>query len=167
LYYSVKCIKTSVRIHRKVTSRAFPTEFLAAEAYDKLVLFLYGSCAKLNFPDKREEFLSLNLNKFYLDFCDNYYQSVYNYVSPDAGEKKWRVRMDTLGLKDDLKVPFQLTERLAAEVADQFIHKYNLKKDLNFSFIKYDLDEFDINIEKWKKSAIRTSKIKGLTTATR
>lgn len=44
--------------------RLFLSEIEAAEAYDKLVLYLYGANAKLNFPDKREEYLKEDLLLF-------------------------------------------------------------------------------------------------------
>jgi group I intron endonuclease len=48
--------------------KSFPSEIEAAEAYDKMVLFLYGSNATLNFPERRKEYLFLDLTIFYNDF---------------------------------------------------------------------------------------------------
>lgn len=44
--------------------RLFLSEIEAAESYDKLVLYLYGINAKLNFPNKKEEYLKDDLLLF-------------------------------------------------------------------------------------------------------
>lgn len=45
----------------EVYRKSFLSEIEAAQAYDKVVLYLYGNDAKLNFPDKREEYLQDDL----------------------------------------------------------------------------------------------------------
>ena len=44
------------------------SEIEAAETYDKVSLYLYGNKSFINFEDKRSEYLSLDLEKFYNDF---------------------------------------------------------------------------------------------------
>lgn len=154
--------KTSIRINRKVVSRGFLTEETAAEAYDKLVLYVFGIDAKLNFPEKRQLFLEENLEEFYNQFMKTYYKCDYFYVSPNTKHKKWRVRMDVLNIPDKMKVPFMETDILAAEIADQFIIKYKLNKILNFPNKIYDIAQFDKLIEDWKVKAIPSSNEKGI-----
>jgi group I intron endonuclease len=44
------------------------SEIEAAEIYDKVSLYLFGDKAFINFDEKRQHYLSLNLEKFYIEF---------------------------------------------------------------------------------------------------
>jgi len=56
--------KCSISILGKHCTCPFPSEIDAAEAYDKMALYLGGN-PLLNFPEKRDYYLSLDLKKFY------------------------------------------------------------------------------------------------------
>lgn len=48
-------------------SKTLNSEIEAAEMYDKVAIYLYGDDAFINFEDKREYYLSLDLYKFYIN----------------------------------------------------------------------------------------------------
>lgn len=50
--------------------RSFSTELEAAEAYDKMALYVYGETATINFPNKRQEYLDSDLEN-YADYFIN------------------------------------------------------------------------------------------------
>ena len=70
--------------------RSFSNELEAAEAYDKVILFLYGEHAKLNFIENLEVYLKLDLKEFFVFFCKKReLTSKYKGVSFHKGSKKW------------------------------------------------------------------------------
>ena len=60
-----KTYNASVQFENKQIAVCCDTEIEAAESYDKLVLFIYGKDARLNFPNKRESYLNENLEEFF------------------------------------------------------------------------------------------------------
>lgn len=69
---------------------SYHNEILAAESYDKASLHLYGKDVKLNFPYKKEEYLSLDLATWFKQVRSNKKKSSkYKYVSFSTSLKKW------------------------------------------------------------------------------
>jgi hypothetical protein len=62
--YSVRVTK-----NQKTYFHYYTNELDAAKAYDKVVLYLYGLNAKLNFPEKFEIYKTINLKEFFCEFC--------------------------------------------------------------------------------------------------
>lgn len=58
----------------------YTTDIEAAEAYDKAALYYRGREAKINFPDKREEYLATDIPSF-IDNVTRHHSSMYAYVS--------------------------------------------------------------------------------------
>lgn len=79
-------IDKSGRSYRK----GFKTEIEAAICYDKLAIYLYGDTAKLNFPSKKDEFLSEDLKTYVEDILYKKYSSKYKGVSWDKSCQKWK-----------------------------------------------------------------------------
>jgi group I intron endonuclease len=153
---------TSVRVNKIVVSRKFENELLAAEAYDKLVLYLFGDDARINFDDRREEFIKIDLETFYNEFIKTHHTSKYNYVSCNKKKTKWRVRLDILKIPEKMRIDFISSEEEAAHIVDKFIIYYKLNKPLNFPNFKYDLSNFSVQIEHWKQRLNQTSSEKGI-----
>lgn len=70
--------------------KGFKTEIEAAICYDKLAIYLYGDNAKLNFPSKKDEFLSEDLKKYVEDIIYKKHSSEYTGVSWDKSCQKWK-----------------------------------------------------------------------------
>ncbi len=125
----------SVMINRKQKSKVFPTEVEAAEAYDKLVLFLYGDLAYINFPEKRALYLSLELDKFFEDFKSHLIPktSSFKYVSLDKKSEKWYVHKNDRKKKvPSIGLGFFDTEGEAALIADKLNFCFQLNRQYNF-----------------------------------
>ena len=85
----------SVRItkNKKTYCRYYDNEIIAAEAYDKVVLYLYGLNAKINFPEKIEIYRTINLKEFFNEFCKKHKKSsIYEGIiyAPYIKNNKWR-----------------------------------------------------------------------------
>lgn len=79
-----------VQQNKKEICKSFESLQGARECYDKCVLFLYGEEASLNFPDKREEYLKLDLEKEFENFKKRKIKSsIYEGVSYHKLTKKW------------------------------------------------------------------------------
>lgn len=72
-------------------SKLFKTKIEAAEAYDKVNLYLRGVGCKLNFPEKLQQYLQEDLKSYFEWFCYKESQtSKYKGVSWHKLLKKWR-----------------------------------------------------------------------------
>lgn len=152
--------------------KLFRTEIEAAEAYDKMVLKIYGPEAKLNFPDKREFYLSLDLQKFYDFFLSNENfknkKTIYKWISPciKAGKLKWRSRVVDVKLKriPSLKFSSFDTDVEAAQLADKiaFFYLNASREDLNFPEFYDSYDREKLSIFFSENLYIKTSKYKGV-----
>jgi hypothetical protein len=65
-------------------SKNAKSELEAAEIYDKISLFLYGTETFLNFEDKRTEYLNSNLEDFYNSFISTKPKNKDNYYKDDS-----------------------------------------------------------------------------------
>lgn len=61
--------------HNKTYSNFFCNEIEAAEAYDKVALYLYGLNARINFPENVFKYRTINLRKFFESFCNPHHYS--------------------------------------------------------------------------------------------
>lgn len=112
-------------------TKVFTTETEAAEAYDKIVLFNYGENAILNFPEKKNAYLSEDLEFFYRFFIFNKYEFMNIYQNPKT--KKWKVSVrHRKGLVPRLFLgDYDLPED-AAKMADKIKFYYDLGGWYNF-----------------------------------
>jgi hypothetical protein len=104
-------------------SKNYKDEIEAAEAYDKIVLKVYGVEANLNFPEKREKYLKDDLNSFYENFLEPNItkRSKYKWVSIQKGgkfvvfliDKKKRIPKLKLGSFDQEEEAAQLADKIA------------------------------------------------------
>jgi len=150
---NITVYKCAVRINRKIVCRTFYNEIDAAEAYDKLVLYIFGPNAKINFPEKREEYLKLDLKSFYTDFLAKKKSSLFTGVSWSNSHKKWVAyinnRPDTG--KDFILGYFDIEEE-AAEIRDLAVIYFKIKSKLNFpdkvsEYLKIDVEKIIKKIE--------------------
>lgn len=135
-----------VHVDKKPTRRSFPTEIEAAEAYDRINLYYIGEDAKLNFPEKREQYLKEDLEAFYNKFMLTKQQRItlFRGISFSKG-KKWFIKFK----HEKYNFPKSKTEIEAAKIADKVDFYFNnaQKEDLNFpedynNLVSEDLDEF-------------------------
>jgi group I intron endonuclease len=64
--------RATIRKNKKPFVKSFKTAQEAAEAYDKIVIFLYGPKAKINFIDNLKDYLREDLLSFYNWFIDRH-----------------------------------------------------------------------------------------------
>lgn len=142
--------KCCVRINRKIKSKNFKTEIEAAEAYDKMVLFLYGSDAKINFENLRCKYLELDLQKFFNFFIERSVPktSKYQYVKRYRKSNRWTVFLNR-GNKSIPKLKLGLfnNETDAAIIVDKINFFFDLKLQYNFpelldNYNKLELKDF-------------------------
>lgn len=158
---------THVRINRKIKSKTFTNEIEAAESYDKMVLFLYGKDARINFEQKRQEYLNTNLQEFYTFFITSSIQkkSMYYGVSQhkngkwcikiqDKYKKKYNIPSFKFGLFND--------EKDAAIIVDKINYYYNINEKYNFPELMRYYNKTEL--EKWfhEKLLIKKSKYEGV-----
>ena len=132
----------------------------AAITYDKLVLYLYGKQARLNFENRREKYLKKDLKLFCLNLKSNSYTSNYNGVFYQIDVKRW-IASFPVWKNNKLKryTKYCKTEIEAAEKYDLFCLYLNGDKNLlNFpeklNFYK-TLDLYKILFLKEKKVRIK------------
>lgn len=138
--------RACVRINRKIKTKSFNSEIEAAEAYDKMVLFIYGCDAALNFPNKINLYFSCDLDKFYSFFTTRAIakKSYYKYVSQDIRNKSLWVAKPYI--KKGIKLPKMRTPKFAEEIdaakfADQINFYYDLGNSYNFPDSVEDYDK--------------------------
>lgn len=122
--------------------KIFKTEIEAAEAVDKINLYLYGEDFVINFPEKIPQYREINLEDFYNYFTtsliDEKRRTKYKWVIPSFFKDsiKWKVRINRQYIKTPrfLKLDCFETEEEAAKMADKVVFFYNnVEKDkLNF-----------------------------------
>lgn len=111
-----KCGKTYLRYYK--------TEDDAAEAYDKVVLYLYGWNAKINFIEKISEYKKCDLKSFFNDFTKRQpLSSKYPGVSyaPYLKTNKWRSIIYKNGKQINIGV--YKTEKEAHEARENYKNK--------------------------------------------
>lgn len=134
-----------MRVNRKHRTKTYDTEVQAAEAYDQVSLKAYGSEAILNFPEKREEYLKMDL------------ESIYNFVitPPKKTNKysrvvkqkngRWRANPYTLKRYKTLHIGAFDTEEEAAQMSDKIMFYFDNSppEKLNFPELvsTYDREE--------------------------
>ena len=150
-------------------SKNFPTQIEAAEAYDKVVLFIFGNDAVLNFPEKLDDYLSLDLELFYNLFIFNNSPRYSNFVGVTKkkdkfGNLKWTVLFQGRLRKilyaqiretggDFIPLEFFDTEIDAAIFSDKFIFYFDLPCRFNFP-------EIIVNLSKTELASIFAERIK-------
>lgn len=131
--------------------RSFSDEVQAAECYDRLVLFLHGQNAIINFPEKRGKFLKEDLSSFFNEVARNKQgnTSKYNGVSFHKISNKWRSVYHFHKLRGGKQIALGLfeSEIEAAEMHDKFLIFINSNISLNFPekraiYNKEDIKEF-------------------------
>lgn len=151
----------------KSKEKSFKSEIECAEAHDKIVLHVYGPDAIINFPEKREEFLSLDLELFYKNYVESPPKfpktSNFNGVRRSYNGFKWMVKfVKKKKIPDSLVLGMFDTAEEAAEMADKVMFYY--KNDSNYNFPEkigaLNWDELDLFFKerKFKKK----SKYKGV-----
>lgn len=110
---------TRVNYNKNIYYKYYKTDIEAAEAYDKINLYLRGEGCGLNFPEKKEEYLKEDLENFYEQF---------RYKSPQSSKfqgvafhkllKKWRAYYYENGKQ--IRIGNFLTEEEAHEAVKQF-----------------------------------------------
>ncbi len=85
--------QTCLTYKQRRYSKFFKSEVESAIAYDKMVLYLFGKDAKLNFPNQRSKYLMENLQLFYNFFIQKTKTSKYKGVSWDKNRKKWQAQI--------------------------------------------------------------------------
>jgi group I intron endonuclease len=162
----------SVHIERgKTKAKTFQNEIEAAEAYDKVVLYVYGESANLNFPDKKEHYLSLDLKGFYEFFMSPPPQNGHSqYSGVTFANEKWEVRFihqkrknlidkqKLLGIKY-LKIEKFEFESDAARAADKIVFYFDLGGIYNFPeevslFNQEDLEQFIQSIVRFPRTQV-------------
>lgn len=117
---------------KKTFRKTFGNEIEAAEAYDKMAIYLYGKDCNLNFPNKREKYLNEGgLAAFYEKFNERRYKSKYNGVSWQNAKSAWRVLKRINGKTVHIKHCFYELE--AAELYD----KISLYLDKDFKYLNF------------------------------
>lgn len=164
---SLNKFRTCVRINRKIKTKTYNSEIEAAEAYDKMVLFLYGANARINFEEKREEYLKEDLQQFYNSFIEHSIKkkSQYKFVS-STSKNKWIVKpyIPKHKKSDIPSIDFGTfeSEESAAEMVDKFNFYFNLSDKFNFpnkitEYNRQDLESFFDS-----KRIVKTSKYEGV-----
>ncbi len=152
--------------------KRFETEELAAEASDKLSIFLYGKESVLNFPEKLDYYLSCDLKKY----ADSVAyrkptKSKYINVTQQKNSTKWMARI-CIGNNKRVLLGFFNTEEEAAIAHDKVEFLLNGKdsKKINFpeKLKDYQLDEIQLyynNIltSNKQRNRVTTSKYRGVT----
>lgn len=153
-----------IRINGDEKNKLFYDEIEAAETYDKLVLFIHGVNARLNFPKKKELYLKEDLQKCYDYFIGR---------SPRRSNKFVGTRTDKNGrfyikIYDrhkripTLKTLGYETEEEAAKIADKimFFYKKAPIHKLNFPEFAKEFNEEELGqfFEKLKTKDLKRNR---------
>ena len=119
-----KCFSVRIAKDGKTYLRYYLTEIAAAEAYDKMALYLYGFNARINFQDKLNEYRSINLKEFYNEFCKKQ-QKTSKYIgvsyAPYIKDNKWRAVV--YQNKKQVNIGCFKTEKEAYEKRKEYLEK--------------------------------------------
>lgn len=124
---NINVYSTRITKNGKTYIRYYNTEIEAAEAYDKVALFLYGWRAKLNFIEKIPKYRECDLKKFFCDFKKKQtLTSQYKGISyaPYLKMNKWRAVIYENGKQ--INVGVYKTEKEAYEARE----KYKIDRDV-------------------------------------
>lgn len=140
-YIGVRCdsknkFSTRLQINRKSVCRNFDTVEDAAMAYDKIMLFLHGPDARINFEDRRDSFLMSDLTSFYSNFLIPKNKKYTKYVGVNwiHKNKKWGMVFDrTKPEYKGLRLKQFTSETEAAEYADMLTIFLKMNRKINFS----------------------------------
>jgi len=157
-----------VYIDKKPIKRNFPSPELAAQAYDRIVLKVFGPEALLNFPEEREKYLLEDLDDFLQKYIgeEKKRSSIYKYIRlyTNKSGKVWRVHFEPKirNVVSHLKFPMLTSEIEAAKLADKiyfFFFNYHADK-LNFpeSLESYKAE----NLQKLFDSMVVDYSLKGI-----
>lgn len=80
---------TSIKVNGVRRAKTFKTLLESAEAYDKMALFVYGTQARINFPEKREHYIQLDLQEFYNFFTTPLVKKTSKYKGVTKIGNKW------------------------------------------------------------------------------
>lgn len=84
-YFSARLGKSGKRYEK-----CFPTEIEAAQAYDRMALYVYGPTARINFIDSLRDYLQEDLESFFKMFTSRSKTSKYKNVLWDKSAERWR-----------------------------------------------------------------------------
>lgn len=138
------CMAT--RIKGKKHHKTFETEAEAAEMYDRIVLFIHGREAKINFPEKREIYLKEDLNSIYLEFLTpRQTSSKFKHVFLNHN-KTWCIDFNKSNKTGQRFYLGSFTsEEEAAKIVDKFMFLYNDVPIENLNFpelaVHYEKEE--------------------------
>ncbi len=145
---------------------AFLSEKKAAEIRDQAEIY-FNTGRKLNFPEKREEFLCQQEDfvKFLKKRQDKCYTSVYRGVSltNKSSRRKWRVSV--VSRKHKIQKSFLTDSEIgAAELRDKIVVFYNLNQKLNFpekkeEYLLFDIKEIQREPKPRKEKKIKNKQI--------
>ncbi len=158
-YYTARVV-----VLGKIYNKNFPTDIECAQAYDKIVVYIYGPDARLNFPEQLDFYLDTNLEEFYNFFTHKNKHSEYLGVFKFPELDKWLFRINSKKLEKDFSHgPFD-SQREAAIARDKVIIYYDLNLKLNFpqdveNYKSMNLAEFVTCI---RESQIKTSHYEGV-----
>jgi group I intron endonuclease len=158
---------THVRINHKIKSKTFATEIESAEAYDKMVMFLYGENARINFEERRNEYIKDDLEDFYKKFITNSIKktSKYKFVTMTS-KKRWIVKI-YIPKNHKEKVPSLSlgsfsSEDEAAETVDKMNWFFGLGYDFNFPEKVSTYDKESLKLYFYSKETKSNSKYVGV-----
>jgi len=141
-----KSFTASIQFNGKTYHKKVEDEIKAAELYDKMALFWYGNCAKLNFPQKLPSYMLENLEEINKEFISPIRKlSIYNFVTQHKTSKKWVV--STKLYTDKLRLGLYESELEVARIVDYIIIYFKLEKSLNFPTYSYDSIKIQTVIE--------------------
>lgn len=153
-----------VRVSNKIKSKVFENEILAAETYDKIMIFIHGESAKLNFPEKLNSYLLEDLKSIYNNFVNKIKKSKFIGVGYVKRDNKWCIKLPS-SFKCPFSLPYFDSEEEAATVRDKIIIAFELKIKKNFDDSENHCNVEDLNNILSLKTT--TSKFKGVSLSKR
>ena len=117
--------RMSITKDKKEYGKYFKSEEKAAEAYDKMAIYLYGNGAKLNFPEKLDVYLKDNLYEFFKNIVSKRKNtSIYNGVSYMKNCNMWRAIYYDKKNKKQIHIGSFITEVDAKKSVDDYESKH-------------------------------------------
>jgi len=124
-HFEVKIYK-----NKKNYRHYFHSEIEAAEAYDKVALYLYGLNCKLNFSDKLSVYRNINLKQFFIEFCKKFKSSSqYTGVCKSTKRSKLPWRSYVYINRKYIELGTFLTEEEAYNARKKYLEEHKLNND--------------------------------------
>lgn len=147
--------RVAIQIDKITYTKNEPSELEAAILYDKLALFYYGQNAKINFPDKKQQYSKEELEQTFIDFIEfnkkSRRRSKYKrFVTINKLSGKWCISTK-LKNPDKIKLGLYVNEEEAATVVDYLIIYYGYPPILNFPHRNYNFEEIKQTVNDHRK----------------